>query len=1076
MSVTVLWTTRDWARAIADLPADGPLPCRTALVPRGRVAHALRRELIRPDRADALAGTRFVSVGVAAADVLRVAGVHAAPGEDALRRVRVLRLLKSGLPLEHFPLELLRTTLGWDEAFARTISDLEAAGLTPEDVDAAARGDRRLRDVATVWRALDASAGASWSHPRILSEAARVLEGEPARWPYPGAVLAAAGAGTSAAEARFLRAIPRVTIGLLAARPRRPHYMQRMAALFGDAASAALDAATVPRSGESERAILTSYLFEPPAVLADGARARSAGPDGTVDIEEHAGLESELEAAADWVARQVLDGTPLEDIAVLAPAIDPLAGLLVERLSRLPWPDGTLPVHVAGGLPFGGTATGARTLAVVRALRGHLSAERLAAVLPSLRTMPAGARHLSHGAATDLAWSLGTVGGNPAHPHGALEWVPRMRDVEGSLDRQLERARAAADDPERAGLARKARDLERLVGDLRAIRPAVEALAGVAGLVSAGAPLAQIWPRLREFLELWLLQPGRGPRAEDLLDERLASLAADPTCGGLAADEALRAIEDVAAAMRLPLGRFGEPAVYVGTVREAAGVPFRAVRVIGLAEGHLPPVPREDPVIPDAVRARLLAAVAGGAAIGPANAGDRTIEALHALDGAIRNAGARVALSFSRLDADRSMREPASVILEAAAALGRPNAVTRAPGAVIPDGAALARDAFRPARARALEHRRRMPLGEGAWQSGVALGAFGAPPHWRGAGAIDLDRLAALRAQGEPSPLDGILGPLAAAAMVPGLAPERPISASALRDLLQCPHLFLLGTVLGLDDPASAPSQRDIGQPAYGALVHLLAQEFYQVHGASFCARDGAIEAWREEANAIVERVFSEFLEQYPLAGGAVRDVERERVRRDFHELLSYDWEHAGGRFVSTERTFGRPIPLELPLAGRSLFVRGQIDRIDADEGVTLIRDWKTGRAQPRTGAQAEPMPVLDVQLAVYALVAERLAAEWGLPSRVAAAYAYINRGADERSWRDDFRSTLAPAALEWLGVAGDLLAARAFPRTPDSADCTYCRFRPVCADPHDRARRVLEGGDAVLRRFAALKQGADEE
>jgi RecB family exonuclease len=207
-----------------------------------------------------------------------------------------------------------------------------------------------------------------------------------------------------------------------------------------------------------------------------------------------------------------------------------------------------------------------------------------------------------------------------------------------------------------------------------------------------------------------------------------------------------------------------------------------------------------------------------------------------------------------------------------------------------------------------------------------------------------------------------------------------------------------------------------------------------------------------------------------------VRDKERERVRRDFHELLSYDWEHAGRRFVATERTFGRPVPLELPLAGRSLFVRGQIDRIDADESVTLIRDWKTGRTQPRAGGQAGPMPVLDVQLAVYALVAERLAAEWGVPSRVATAYAYINRGAEERSWRDDFRQTLAPAALEWLDVAADLLAARTFPRTPDAADCTYCRFRPVCADPHARARRVLEGDDAVLRRFAALKHGADEE
>ena len=148
--------------------------------------------------------------------------------------------------------------------------------------------------------------------------------------------------------------------------------------------------------------------------------------------------------------------------------------------------------------------------------------------------------------------------------------------------------------------------------------------------------------------------------------------------------------------------------------------------------------------------------------------------------------------------------------------------------------------------------------------------------------------------------------------------------------------------------------------------------------------------------------------------------------------------------------------------------MRGQIDRIDADEGVTLIRDWKTGRAQPRTGAKAEPMPVLDVQLAVYALVAERLAAEWGVPSRVAAAYAYINRGAEERSWRDDFRQTLAPAALEWLGVAGDLLAARAFPRTPDAEDCTYCRFRARLRRPaRPRAPRPRGG----RRRAAALRR-----
>lgn len=53
------------------MPVQGPLPCRTVLVPRERVAHVLRRELIRSKRPDALAGTRFVQTAFAAVDVLR---------------------------------------------------------------------------------------------------------------------------------------------------------------------------------------------------------------------------------------------------------------------------------------------------------------------------------------------------------------------------------------------------------------------------------------------------------------------------------------------------------------------------------------------------------------------------------------------------------------------------------------------------------------------------------------------------------------------------------------------------------------------------------------------------------------------------------------------------------------------------------------------------------------------------------------------------------------------------------------------------------------------------------------------
>jgi RecB family exonuclease len=1085
-AVPVLWTTREWAEAVASLPAAPPLPSRTVLVPRERVAHGLRREILRLGRPDALAGTRFITPVAAAAAVLRAARVEFTPGEEAARPARLLALFRGGLALDRFSPELVRSSPGWDEAFARTISDLEVAGLDADDLagpgasgvpgDAApgaqARcdGDPGLADVARVWRALDAAAGTSWTTARILREASRTLGARPDLWPLPGPVFACVGGETTTAEARFVQTIPRLTLAVLAGRPLRPAYVERLRRLLGQPAVDALLASMAPRAAATERDLLAAYLFEPPAVLADPGRPRSTGPDGTVDLEDHAGVEAELEATADWVVRQVLDGIALEEIAVLLPSLDPLAGLVAGRLERLPWHEGTLPVHVAGGLPLAGAAGGARALALVRALRAHLHGDALAELLPALRTEGGDGRHLSRGAAMSLVWSLGTVGGSPAHPAGALDWASRIAGREGAIAAQLERAREAGDEAEQAGLARDQRELERLLADLRAARPALQALTDLARLVLEGRPLAALWPAMREFIASWLLQPGGGPRVHAVLDERLASVVA-AAGEGLTGDDALRLIERTLLGVRLPAGRSGDPAVHVGTIQEARGLPFRAVRIIGLAEGHLPSLPREDPVVPDRQRVAL-----GGPDLPPPpTAADRALETLHALDGVIRDAGERVALSVPRVDIERSLREPGSIVLEAAAALARPHAVTGAPGAVIPDGRALARDAFMPARREARRCRDQWPVSETAWQDAVARGEAATPGSWHERPELDPGLVVALEQTDAATPLDGILGAQAGGLVIPGLTAERPISVSSLRTLLECPHRFLLGTLLRFEEPAAAPARGEIGQPAYGALVHAIAEEFSRQHGSSFGARLDTLHEWVARATAIADQVFAGFLEQYPLTGDGVRQKERERVRADVRDLVEHDW--AGSRrFVAVERAFGQPVPVPLLAGRRVLHVRGRIDRVDVDGDLTLVRDLKTGRAHHRSGRESDPHPALDLQLAVYGLVARRLAAEWGLPERVGVAYVYVGRGVEERQYLGDFDTRLVPAAREWLALAADLLAAGAFPRTPVPADCEWCAFAPVCGERvYPRARRLLGAGQDPLGRFAALKGIAPE-
>jgi hypothetical protein len=1081
----VLWTAAGWARAIAALPAPGPLPVRTVLVPSEAVAHTLRRALVREGMPHVLAGTRFLGPGVAALEVLRRAGVKAMPGEESLRVARLLALFREGLPLEHFPADLLRGTPGWDEAFARTLLDLEGAGLSPGDLEAHASEGlaadpadpeararaARLRDVAAIWRALDEAAGRSWTTPHLQAEAALQLEQAPALWPHEGAVLAAVTGHETAARARFLRAIPVVALAFVGARPAREHHLARLGTLFGPDVATALLGASAPRAHASERDLLAAYFLEPPALLADPARPRSGGPDGTVDLEEHAGLEEEIEASADWVARQVLDGIALEDIAVLVPALDPVAQLLADRLARVPWPGGPLPVHVAGGLPLVGQPAGARALAVARGLRAYLAGEALAGVLPSLRTVGEGDRHLAYGPAMELVWSLGIAGGSPARPEGALEWSARLATRQRALATQLEQARATEDDPDRPVRARRARDIERALGNLRAARPAIEALVEVARLVVTRAPLGTLWPALRDFLDAWLLQPGDGPRVAAILDERLASAAADPRCGALAGDDALRLMEEALLALRAPVGRFGEPAVTIGTVGQAAGLAFRAVRVIGLSEGHLPSGPREDPVLPNTFRGGLRPRRPGWPPLGPPTAADRALAELHALDRAVRGAEERVALSMARFDVERSQREPASVFIEAGAALARPNAATGERGRDIPDFVGLRRDAFAPARAAALRFRRATPLGEAAWQDAVAASAVDLPPHWRGGSALDLGRVQALGKAETAGPMDGLLGGIAAAVAMPGLDPAWPISPSGLERLLGCPHRFLLETLLRFAQPAGAPGKREIDALSWGSLFHAAAEAVYREHGAALCAGEGTREECHERADRIVDGVFDGFLEEYPLVGDRVRATNRERLRADVRELIEGDW--AARQFVAAEQTFGQPDPVRLVFGPRSLFLRGRIDRLDREGGRGLVRDLKTGRAYPRTGKDAGPDHRRDVQIATYGLVAQAMAGPWAIPAPIGAAYSYFGRrGGEERDFREDFDTILAPAAREWLGLAAGLLAERSFPRTPEVTDCELCPFRPVCGPGAPaRAAKVIDDAPGTLGKFRALKR-----
>ena len=453
---------------------------------------------------------------------------------------------------------------------------------------------------------------------------------------------------------------------------------------------------------------------------------------------------------------------------------------------------------------------------------------------------------------------------------------------------------------------------------------------------------------------------------------------------------------------------------------------------------------------------------------------------MHWLFAAICGARDAVALSAPRMDLARTEREPASLFIDAAAALARPDASTGDAAEPVPSTAALGRDYFRPAHTASAAFRADRPVSDASWLDRVARVAAELPPEWSRDPVLALGRIDTLRAlSGKLGPADGVLSAGDPFPPVPGVARERPISASALQQLLQCPRMFLMRRILHWDEPAAAPSLRQIDALSYGGLLHRMVEAFYRTHGAEFVAGTRSASQWQKLARELADQEFDAFLSEYPLVGEGVRTKERERLQESVRAFLEYDWGAPKRRYVGVELGFGEPEPMAIAADGVTLHVTGFIDRVDVEGDATLVRDLKSGGAHPRVKPEVGPTPFRDVQLGLYQLAAKKLSATWGTPKKVQAAYAYASGRADveERAFRED-AAALEKATKDWLATAAHLLSARAFPPTTDKGDCEYCPFQPLCGDGAPRRARegLSEEEDGPLVRFRALKLGEEDE
>ena len=1061
----------------------------TLILPSHRLAHRLRREACLRNEPGLLAGVRMRRPEELAQEILLHAGVEADLALPALRVVALRALLGGGIPLAYLRPEKLPDARSYADAIARTVGDLEAAGLSPADLRAAAGAASggiaedpvlpdRLRDIAALWEAADAQL--LGENPRLrspaglLHAAAAELEREPRLAAPFGDVFMLLPLQPTSALLRFTAALGPRAVGLLAGRPERDSWRKLRDAALG----AAYEEGKEGEPPRTELDLVQRYLFAAPEVLARRDRPRSNGPDGTVALEQHPGVQQEIDGAVSWVVEEVTERrTPLEAIAVVVPGRDPLAGLLAGALERADKSGQPLPAYVAGGLPLTDAPGGTLLRQLLVALHDGLESERTIALLPHLR--PTGSEHLSVAEARKVVQGSGVVGGTSGNLERARDLGGRLRDREAQLGMFLEETdRLADDDPEKVRRSRGLKEARRLRESIAAVLPAAEALTTLAASMLDGTPLPDLWPAILTFYRDWCLAQPPPPDAARALDEAVREVAASSIASNLRGRDAVEYLLSTLETLRHPHGRHGEPRVFIGTGADVALLRFRAVRVMGAVEGVIPGAPREDPILPDAARLRLTERTPG--CLLPTSA-DRVLRETHEIFLATTAASERLAMSASRQWVDGTEHELAGAMLETAVALGRPG--DGGERELVPSLGSLRRLYVGPGNAGRASRDAEQPATVRSALRLVARANGRVHPAWLGpADALfSLSRLhtiAAERASNDLLRSDGFLGPMAVGLALPGLTPERGISASALQVLLGCPHRYLLENVLCFKPREEQLSLREVGQPSYGSLVHRVLEHFFRANGEAFCRRERTLAEWRVIADEAADACFLELLGEYPLAGDAV-EAQRQRLRREVGYLVRAEWE-SGARlsFGKVEASFGYPVPVPLPVDGDvTLHVRGFIDRLDRASVGVVVRDFKTG--QPKAREETDIDPVVDAQIGLYALVASGV---MGGEKVARAAYVYpVAAGDSERAFEGAELEELLRRARDWFGLARELLAARSFPHTADAERCRYCAFQAVCGtdEPAVSQRKLAAAKPSSLAaRFAAITaiEGAAEE
>jgi RecB family exonuclease len=868
----------------------------------------------------------------------------------------------------------------------------ELSELGADSLTALGRTSRRAADVVRIHRATGALLASGWFQEQDLAAAAvEAVLADPGTLRSFGPVVVHLPVALTASQANLL-----ATVASTAP-------MTVVAGLTGHP--------------DADRLVLRSLArlgIEPPAVPAPGSTAVTTS--ASTNVVSVSDADDEVRHAIRGVVAAAHQGVTLDRMAVLYATTEPYARLVREQLDAA-----GIPANGTAVTDVGGSLAGRTLVGLLRLPDRDLRRDDLMALVA------AGPFRWNGAAVASRRWEV--LSRRAGVVKGVDQWRARLAILADDL--RAEADAAASDTDHDWRVARVERDQQHLAALASFVDELDAALARGRRARTWGALAAWCRELLRRTLggehqrQQW---PEIEQRAADKLDEildRLGGLDAVDPHVDLASFRRTLQLELEAGLGRV--GRLGD-GVLVGRIGLAEGLELERTWVLGMAEGTFPSRPREDSLLPDRERA------AAGDALDRRM--ERPGEEHRQLLAALACTTGEVTLLYPRGDLRVTAERPPSRWLPAEGHV-----------TVVPSFAAAVTTANLPATEQ-----------EYALRTLVTPSAPVHPLLVTGPPARSV-ALVLARASTDFTRFDGNL------AGHPVTAPrdtQAIFSASRLEAWARCPFAYFARYVLGIE-PVEEPELRlEIDPLVRGTLVHRILERF--VAGALGDPPSPG-HRWDDADLARLLTIAGEeasTVERRGLTGHALYwRNERRLIERDLARFVAEDatWRHDHCAVPDgTEVAFGidgQP-PVTVALAdGRSVRVRGSIDRVDAVPGGYVVLDYKTGTAAT---IKAEDPHAGGTRLQLYLYAAAIRALKAAPQAEVGAYYWYVT---DRGGFRRSGYQVTAAVEAEVLAAIGRIdagIAAGVFPQHPTDSTrsgwvaCEYCD--PDGLGPRDARRR----------------------